>query len=188
VRQKGFAHLILLLVIGVALVGGYFFYKSQYGIENLDSFIIPSITSEPNKTPIEISPIPPISEWTTYKSSPLGITVQYPKTLHFKHDPLYESEVLRFENDEGYLQIEKGCSEGLQPQAEDYVTIFNTKIPRYRLPKSGDYNQLYLHINKYPNNQEKLLCMYAIFGLKPDSESQTKDLFDQILSTFKFTN
>jgi hypothetical protein len=87
VKQKGFAHLILLIVI-ILLVGGYFLYKntSYHVTEKVNEISVSvSPTKVPTPTIAVLSPIPVSDQsksWNLYTDT--YFTVKYPNTLQAK--------------------------------------------------------------------------------------------------------
>jgi hypothetical protein len=92
--QKGFAHLVLLLVIGVVLVGGYFAYSKGYIQVNpnpnkhTDSMNYASPTPIAEDTTMEqTGTMDEMKDWKTYTNAKLGFTFKYPSAWKIKYQP-----------------------------------------------------------------------------------------------------
>lgn len=132
-----------------------------------------------------LSPSPDlVAGWQTYQSPFWNVELRYPSEISFTNKKVFDQETLRFENDNSYMQIENTCTIGIQENQEDTVSLLGSVFPRYKLLKSGDYNQLHFNTGELTVNDKR--CMDIVFGLKPDFEKDGKLLFDFILSTFKF--
>jgi len=171
---------VILLVLSALGAGAYYLVSS--------GLLTPRPTSSPSPSPTESATPAPTADstanWKTYKSTFWNIELKYPSEMKFANTMVLEQEVLRFEDDNGYMQIENACATEIQGNQEDTLSLLGSVFPRYRLSKSGEFNLLSLHTNELKATDKR--CMYIIFGLKPDNGKNEKLLFDQILSTFKF--
>ena len=150
----------------------------------------PSPTSLPAETLVKEGD--ETANWKTYTITAtllMNLTLKYPPNIKFDHKELFSgtNQYLRFETKNGYMTLETlGCNTIYpNPSLEDNIRIGETvieKSQRYRIAPSGGYNQLVAN----PKLQSGE-CVNVTMGLKPESESDTKKLFDQILSTFRFT-
>jgi len=205
-KQKGFAPIIILVLITLA-VTGYFGYKNYW----------PKPQTLTTPTPIaDQAPNGNLANWKTYTNQEFGFSIKYPSDYSLHDDGPNEVE----------QQKEKGQQiSGTQPAILDTITFSNLAKNQFSIsifPKTpnADINNVYefsgicgtqfadktisnqisqLGNIQYKRVQQSLpdkkvmtdICLYNFNGnliTLRSSDSSTSNLLDQILSTFKFLN
>ena len=193
-RQKGFTPIIILLVVLLLGVLGYFAFTKGYININLPK---PSASNNPVTLPSS-SPTPdPTANWKTYTNPEEGITFKYPSDLYLVYRKSDKSlgldgHIFICENktsvDENYFVL---CGPGMRIQTRDYsqgwgggcgpegiietINIGGFETETCWTSDGGDFNTE----NPYSNNP---YVVGFVFG-----KNFNKIISKEILSTFKFT-
>jgi len=213
-RQKGFAHLVLLLVLGVAFVGGFYLYKQGYI----------QLNTNPNKNTAAVTSTPMPStlvtntqtysmpnetvNWKVYTDTKYHFTFKYPADVQLKKNdvsvsltktgPTQKTEAEFYDA----LQIIFGFGNLQGKTLEEIVDADiqkGTEVSEMLKAKEAitfnDYEGFtftrsglgaYKHIYiKHPSLQ---IYIQIIDGTSDPSNQGFEKTVDQILSTFKFTN
>lgn len=202
INQKGFANIVLVIMIVVILIGavGYFAF-----VKKSEPIAPQSPTPTPTKTQKAISPTPTPDKnvsWKTYADSNLNYSFQYPPTT---------CELQRFAGDASFAlcYLPKG-SDGGAKHNNGYVITLGF-ISQSQLSVMG-----ITYCDAYPNDSlrcesfkiDKVTASIdwgtgangnasawishpnggiVTFTLQPIT-AESKEILKQILSTFKFTN
>lgn len=190
-KQKGFAPIIILVLIALA-VAGYFGYKNYWPNPK---------TSE--ETPLISMPTPvatadPTANWKTYKNTNPPYTLQYPNQWIFDESahgecvgPTFFTSstkkswltICRVDNPDGLTGSEK-----MWRDSNGYTNITSTKI--------NGLNAITSEIQQFESQYEfnvefeatsKTDLLWFHLTTEVSGKENNKKLFDQILSTFKFT-
>ncbi len=224
--QKGFAPILILIIIAV-LIGGYLIYQNSQNQSKTIPLPTPQLTSTPTATP-ESTNSAETTNWKTYTNTDYGFSFQYPSSLYlfdcskdfYEVKPLYVhlsdnakddcnttykaflssinvSVVKNFDKNKDYPIVklnnrtEKtmniggksaiqiiGTYEEVGDQGEKLssqpIRTINSTVISYK--ENVSIKITYQRISSVKNNDQG-------FSVKPD----TTGIFDQILSTFKFT-
>ena len=186
VKSKGFAPIIILVLIALAVVG-YFGYKNYW--PKLQSLVIPTPTEIPDLT----------TNWKTYTNSKIGFSLKYPDSLTVNNEYYYDPKFVRDDTVLFGLELKNNMVQTLYT-----LTVYSTKLPtikdwieqskNIRLPSANDIVQQQQKQIGTLDVQE-IKHKYGIIYVFSDSEdrifelsSNTNSITDaQILSTFKFT-
>jgi hypothetical protein len=192
VRQKGFAPIIILLVIVALGLFGYFAFAKGYLSVNLPkplASVIPSAIPSPSITP------DPTANWKTYNNSSLGFEVKYPADFTTKVDSIPNNGVqVTFNNSKqkGILIIKRpnnnpasnkqyGSLEEFDPRIKNFMPIL---IGGNKAWDSGTYTTQGDTIQR----DIVLLNGDSVWAIQDiQLEDHPNDTFNLMLSTFKFT-
>ena len=201
--QKGFAPIFILvgiLVIGGIAGGAYYFGKTQTPKPQ-----VPQITSVPSSAP-DTSPVPNgtgenvnadasrSANWKIYTGS--KFLIQYPSNLVITPSGLIEViESVQFgekdKEETNYIRVSasSGGETTFKNRKETYLTygIYNPK--QEELFVGGLNAWRYSGTDADGSNFRQHVLFYKDdLGFEIDNFGINKNIFDQILSTFKFTN
>ena len=189
-NSKGFAHLFLVIVIVLVGLGGLLFYSLQKG------YITTSPTPIVSPTPSEL--IDEIANWKTYENEIYKFSIKYPTDWEIK-----EVVVRQSESDETQILLSKKNSDRIG----DFIIFIATSAETGARSAESGYNDFRGNslFNGYPadltgiRGEEDARPEDRIDVKSPESENyitiifdykstDKKELIDQILSTFKFSN
>lgn len=197
-RQNNFLVILLsiLLLISVG-VAGFFAYQTQMLVKELTAMKSAStpVSSEELKND-------PASDWKTYSNSKYGLSLKYPSDWTIKTDPIYSTnprlvtfdtkmstnlQPMEYQNREFFIAHHNNIKDMASWIAENYqgaTVVNNIKINNndFLVINGGIQARAREYAIKIGENS------YLRFVLEPvDKEDEFDELFDQILSTFKFT-
>lgn len=200
-NQKGIAPIILLLAIAtlVLAIGGYYWITSQ------PAKSIPQATTQTSPITYATSNID-TSNWKTYTNTKYGFSFKYPPTLEFNssHDTFSlktkSAEIISASittNQKAFISdmLYEPCDKVLSDSYKGNSTIC-IDYPKDRDTKLGTVSAKrfeYIEIgyggggaNIIQTTQVPFLQLKLGFAI--DSDGNGVEIFNQILSTFKFTN
>ena len=206
-QQKGFAHLILLLVVGIALVGGYFLYQRGYIQINPtpNNRTTTTQTTAPSTTNIQTSNSPtPMTDitdnWKIYTNTKYSFSIKHPKEWKEPANQDYG-----FIGKRVYFSVYKTPTEGAHgdgPVEKSFEKVTIATLPATRSAGyvgeiGGNIPQNYVEYTFQKNGYTYMFTLYALDNdtdivsdgqkIWPLKDADVK-LFEQIISTFKFTN
>ena len=197
-NQKGFAHLLLVIVVFVVGVGGLLYYSWQKGlIKTTSQNVISPTPSDTKDVSVDTE------NWKTYSDQKLRFSIKYPETVKILRSfpEVSGVEFVRKEDfEKDYLEITmlviyfRG-KEGSDPEQvfrdSDCGKPCNEKTENVKINNAVGIRTLgprypYEH-NYYLTDQNKKVPVVRI-SLVPNPVDPNKDitLLAQILSTFKF--
>lgn len=185
--KKSFPKLfIALIIIFIVFVGSATTYVAFFNKVKP----APVEKAEPTKTP---TPTPdPTADWKTYTSATFGYSLKYPTTLTFStsnyqgiggsvntdtwtnQSKLYSINVYSYKSG-----VNSKLEFNLQPQQTTTIQLVNQTIN-----KIVSVDETLIHIGPIKNGNEEYMIVYSS-GTQKNTEGAP--LFNQILSTFKFT-
>lgn len=198
--------LLSILLILATLIAGYFAYQTQQLVKELqmmksESKQTPEPTLEPVATP------DPTEQWEVYDNEENGYTIKFPSESYIRLACEDEelTATVRLETDTRQSPIEMGsCNRGgkyeletktyssIQPEPEESKYYL---VEKREVLIDGNKGNLYIHT--FTNIEDGPYAKwYVLARINKDnktyevsfSDKQNLDLFNQILSTFKFTN
>ena len=199
-KQKGLAPILIIILIAVMAVGGYLLYQKQ-----IKPVAVPQFSPSPVVSPV-ISPIASSSadtaNWKTYTNSKYGFTLKYPQNLSVKETSniiifnavgnkdnetvfaliVYENpNNLSLKDYETKNTGESGMGPSVYYSSSQLVTLENGTKVYYQKEEISCFSKCgsYIWINK-----DKI---YKFLGSVNSGIKDQKQIMDQILSTFKFT-
>lgn len=205
-NQRGNFPIILGVLILLLIVGGGAYYlgtRNNKTIIRQDSNIQPTIN--PQNTVVNSSGIPVVTQtpsdtetanWKTYINEKVKFSLKYPSTWTEKGPVANNDSTLV------YLHAGESFGEGPEP-IQYYVWISSDdKLPNVKLAKESGGSYTAYKTDELPSRSgalsafitkdEKTYVAISItpYDVKQPYPSQRKyiDIFNQILSTFKFTN
>lgn len=147
----------ILLIIAVAIAGLFYFQ-------------IQKLSKELSKYQIQPSPTPtattnPTANWKTYTNTQYKYSVKYP------------ADYSVIETSSDYVRFFPGINNPNLPQSQTYLSIQLDKSPQ-QLPEA---------VYKKTADGKTLRILQTLMDVDETQKSQIKTIFDQILSTFQFT-
>lgn len=194
--QKGQTLIFLLvgiIILGLVAGGIYFLGTKKKTLDKVVSeqnpVIWPVNSPEPdNKPSPDTSALNTSDEtagWKTYTSNEYKYTVMYPPQINYSETldtAQYNRSHVFFKLNGGTLEIYGVCGRGAQPLKRSEITIAGQKTEKlYETAISG----VIVSIPR-PNSNESV-CFNFTLPSDPAIGSSVDKTFDQILSTFKFT-
>lgn len=169
-RQKGFVPVIILVLV-VLVVIGYFSYKNYWPKLQILS------------TPTPIPTVDPTANWKTYTSAKYKYSFKYPPNWIMDPDKQMPDEIVNISKDLNSLSIYAGLAFTKAPEGKARSKRREIKIAR--IDAVGEYyDGLYELISFTEKKTVNTISLrYAMGSYSEDFENR----FDQILSTFKFT-
>lgn len=137
------------------------------------------------------------TSWEIYKNDLLNIEFKYPPNLSIEYKTQikeFSDELLLKTADMTYMSIEiPSCVTGgfykEQFTLDKNVFILNSSAPRYKSSIPSKYGEGYTtYVVPHITSLEANICMFINIDVRNQNDTSDLDLFDQILSTFKFTN
>lgn len=195
-NQKGFAPIIILLIVAVLGGIGYFTYTKGYASFNL-SKLSPTFNQEQTPT------LSPVTSWGNYSDSARSFTFKYPPELEVKTyidapfvsfrdndgktviqaQELYSdldlknfNEMYIAQNDSEWSNIEEGTIK-IESRTQGRLSLVFYAIPSLDT-KSKQTSGVLI------KGSETQLARLEVYGEDPNT---LRPFLDQILSTFKFT-
>jgi hypothetical protein len=199
--------LLIILIISVLVVGGFFVYKTYFSQNTIQP--IGNSTSQPVSTP------DPTADWQTYTNEKYGYSFKYPSDWKVEaengEDPTTTfspsfSSPCNFNNDGRCTNLTLALG-GKYKEGQNLEYYFNINIQdivskrdivvggekaleiKYHLAKEyvGHEGEPAIEI-KAIHNKNVLTIQYGEQQSTSLSELKYENIFDQILSTFKFTD
>jgi hypothetical protein len=191
-KSKLMPVLLAILIIAVLSVGGYFVYKNYFAKE-------PVAIETPSPTPVATAD--PTADWETYTNQLHGITYKYP-TKWIIDDKEVNNQlngliVMKKEEAQITMYLEMDGIGGLGRNYEGKSFQFN-ELGIYKYYVDNTYNKTKgigltdsltqsLGVFSYNNKPYSITLTYPA-SYTDTQASELENEFDQILSTFKFTN
>jgi hypothetical protein len=190
-KENGFAHLFLIVVIVLAGLGGLLYYSQQKGLIK---------TSPPNQqitnSPLNNSDI--LENWMVYTSSDCGFEFKYPSSWFIANHEQYPYPETRFFK----RGIEPNFSDGdhggnevmiLFPCGKETRTIdqiIENRKDINSIIKSYTINKIIVRDkNGFRDSTNRIVILFDNNSVEIDfSNQEARDVIDQILSTFKFAD
>ncbi len=208
--QKG--NIALLVIILVAVVAGYWF-TINYSNKRTETTPVASQTN-PTPKPVESTSSADMANWKTYTNTKIGFQIQYPSNweysevkagdpLHLYLYPKHTGEMKSRDPNEALSPVELVIINNSSPLpclAKDNKSCLELKVDgvsakKYSLEnyhevvtfknKKGDlfFELMTPKFDKETFATESYKQYYSFYNLP---EKERKNIFDQILSTFKF--
>lgn len=212
-RQKGFAPILVILII--LLVGGGVYFLSKQQSRKFfipTSTVAPTIAAVPTVTPIYLptpnATLDPTMAWTSFTSSKYKYSLRYPSSL-FKYNKgnsydlwVNTSEDILGENN---VSLSVGMVSGPGIDSLDaYISsnpLLSSNSTKVRVDIDGVSGYKIRHIGMGGANitytsyviegmvfKNGVVYKLAMASKSEDLINKYSSIFDQILSTFKFTN
>ena len=168
-NQKSFANIVLVIVVVVFLgaVGYFAFVKKSEPIAQQQT---PTQTTNPTKTPTS-SPKDETANWKTYTNIQYGFEFRYPMELKY-----LSSGEFSYKDFKGVVVLQN-FPLSKSPNYSDEATFQMVVYVKENLGEEKS-NLPYSFINR----------RYTILFENSLNKIENPDIFNQILSTFKFTN
>ncbi len=193
-KQKGFAGIIILIIalILAGLAGAYYFGKSQTPNLQPQNPVVVSQTPQPMLSP-SASP-DETANWKTYKSAQLNLNFKYPLNYDIKEQtygspdkPLFGVDLI----DENTIMNLAGYATGRGAEGviqTNDVMVGGNPAKEYTFGSSSDQiTSIQISVNNINNGGKDITIFFNSKDNKPIPQEKL-NTFDQILSTFKFTN
>lgn len=189
IMQKGFVP-ILIVILLAALVGGYFAYTNS-------QTKTPAPNSQPSPTPVDANPEPSgageTTNWKIYNGS--GYSIKYPDSLGYSFSTESgvnggEVNVDKFSTSDEKSAIRiYSYKEDFEPMvriltdtnAEERIMVAGQLVPKI----TAKYQPL-IHIGPLQNNSN-LFKIVFVAASSSSTQKEDTNTFNQILSTFRFT-
>jgi hypothetical protein len=200
-KQKGFAPIIILILL--VLVGGAYYFGITKN-KTVPSLVVPV---QPSSSPVAQPIADPTANWKTYTNKEYGFTVKYPSDAKLRISQSESSDrmlVVAFDSPNAifdHLFKSGGYSFEISMQTQknfntlDEYLSFQKEHSMYEniLPKT--YNNVIGYLFKNDKGYSGLNFIYQGFVAKNNDlfytinyfTDEDLDMFNQILSTFKFT-
>ncbi|MBI2049417.1 hypothetical protein HYT32_00675 [Candidatus Roizmanbacteria bacterium] len=195
----GFIILIVLILIAVVGAGGYFLGANQNQVgQNQPQPVTPITPSSPTPTPDEIA------KWKTYINTKYGLELKYPSNFEIAEssvDNVFYIQTVGWTTDKTTLvdsyQIQITYLKDKIYSAEEYMELDSDKIPPLPHPDftKTTINRISTIIKSYKDESyfawggNKQYYLYKDSkGVILDGSGKNHKIFDQILSTFQFTD
>ncbi len=205
-KQKGFAPIIIILVVAILGTVGYFVYKSHIGPKG-------TILGPYSPDPIAIVTTDPIANWGTFTDNEWKVTLKYPSEfkqsvkkdssgyIGFIREATKDKSVqILIDIYENMYQNENTVNGVAKKYLDEQESIYSGSDARFspiEVAKIGNQEGLsYSLVNNYlrestmfveNKSTNKILIIATSFSEK-DVDNQDLEMVNQILSTFKFTN
>ena len=191
-NQKGFANIILIVVIvAIVAVGGYFIFSKKSGPITQQPTPTHTETTVPTKTPVSPTPTPKdeTANWKTYTNAQYGFEFKYPVDHKIENDG--DSLIIV-----GPRFIEAGCDDCMRIEIQPLkgsiagVLFSQANDPNFTTKKQIDFNgfpafEIWHEGDIHWGNDHFILMERggtAFYFAKP----QSADL-QTVVNTFKFT-
>lgn len=205
--QKGVAPILIVILVALLGIGGYFAYTSLRGSGEAGNVAIsPSNTPQPSPSTTESTGSAEIANWKTYTNAKYSYTLKYPPEWRILTKGLSDESTSPFPiiNSPCELSTESVCSQVSVSMNEEFREP--NSISNKTNTKLDNEDAIAFEVSQ-PNVNESGMLLYAISVDHNNnkytltySETQkdghfitnmnnwkNKKIFDQILSTFKFT-
>ena len=191
VKSSGFIVVLLsiLLIISV-LIAGFFAYQTQNLVKQITEL-------QPTPTPIastEPSPTTdPSADWQTFTNKELGFEIKYPKNFTISSGliPNNGTQITLISDQRNILIINKPNINPLTNKKYESLEQFDPRVKNFKLIMIGQYEakDSGIYDTQGGTTQRDLIMekddsIWIIQDLQ--KEELTNEIFDQIISTFKF--
>lgn len=190
---------IVSILIAFAAGGFFFGAKQNVSLSQNKQKIVPTIAQiSPTSLPTEISAKvnDPTANWKTYVNTKIGFQIRYPKNW-LESEPVSDKD-----NTLVYVNSNESFGAGPEPLKYYVYVAEENSLPAVSFVKQVVGNYTFYKTKDLPsrsgalsafvedNNKKYISISLAPYDERQPFESQDKyiTIFDQILSTFKFTN
>lgn len=202
--RKGFAQILMLgLVVAVLVLGGAYYLKKIQKPQPASSSYFPTPSIKPSTSPSskpESATSADTSKWKTYTNTEYGFSLKYPNGWTTREDLSYVKSdyiiwfnapdkpngamlVSVYDNKDGKYSIDTIHSDNSDKNISNHripITIDGIEGKRDReVPGLCGYDSVFVNKNAK---------IYEISLFCGDTNNKYLSIFDQSLSTFKFTN
>lgn len=180
---------IISVGITVAIIGYFVLTTKQTQPANQQSISIPPTIAQPSPTPSNET-----ANWKTYTNAKYGYSIKYPAFLKigsrdYENVDKSKGNVASFLAPEYAIHIYSGVTGEagqFMPKArpEETITIANQSVK-----KIVSVDETLIHIEGLKNNGKEYIITYFAYNTSPkrvEKSLRGEDIFNQILSTFRF--
>lgn len=200
-KQRGFALIIIIIVIALVAITGAYFTRNKGLFDNPPRIISTS------PSPISINTPSSTTGWKTYTNTILGYSLKYPPEVTYKEISEYGDVVFYLKKEEKIeydfvscprLEILDRSSWANNPYtvANDELTGREFKVIKFnnvqgvKVMDSDIDLDYYLGPSNPSENSTVIRPSFTDFPyvISPDSKENTLNIFNQIISTIRFIN
>ena len=198
-NRKGAISPILLVVV-IFLTGGLIYYFQAKDVRTNINYSSSKESSAPSPTSTDSVVLCQPGEWITCKFNKYPLEFQYPNTLTLNENIEGEVNVIGlFKNDAKIMTIRpEQYGYGIEnPDIETSSTtimidgkkvVINEKeVLKTKLYNKAERTTHYITVIQYPNKRDYLIMVPSFFDDNAENK-QLGEIYDKIISTFKFTN